>query len=297
MLTELRQFAERYLASRNLQLVSWEPAPSPEGRNPVWKLKATDGLELFLKAHRQPRKFNQELAAYREWLPNLPAGSATTPMLLASQDNEPLALLLSAVAGLGVADLLLDASQLANVYHQAGRFLRELHGLPHKDADRVSLAEAMHLRLAQTLDRARELVDPQIVQAVRACAEPTIPLLGDFTRVPCHRDFQQCNWLLSEAGAVGVIDFEHSRADCPLYDFHKLWDGLEPSQVPLAASAFWGGYGRELDDRERRIMQGSAACMALGTVVWAREHADRGLELQGHAALARNLGGANRTYL
>ena len=103
-------------------------------------------------------------------------------------------------------------------------------------------------------------------------------------RVPCHRDFVADNWLWSEAG-LGVVDFEHARADLGLVDLAKLcvddW-----RRRPELARAFFTGFGRRLSTLERRQLEAVVALHGAASLAWGLRHADAGFVALGHRALA-----------
>ncbi len=103
----------------------------------VWEILAGD-KRFYLKAHKQPRKFQQEVYAYEHWTPYL----TFVPRLTALNEN-PQALLLSAVPGVLAQDAALSGRQEGEVYRRAGAFLRRLHALPFEDTDALPLADAL----------------------------------------------------------------------------------------------------------------------------------------------------------
>ena len=254
----------------------WDHAESA-----VWQVVPERGDPVFVKHHRQPRKFRQELRAYSEWTPHL--GSAA-PRLLATRIDDPLALVLEAAPG--VVALGRTGCEPA-VHRTAGAVLRRLHDIPFSDDDALSLADAVGARLVNYLGRGRATgVDEAVLEWVDARVRGALPLLDGIERVPCHRDYTPRNWLTTAAGGFTVIDFEHARPDLWLLDVERLrstaWLGGDELE-----GAFWEGYGRAPSDRERELLDRVAPMTALGTVVWAREHGDHEFEAEGWSALTR----------
>lgn len=300
--------AERLGACEVVRELSWD-----HGESAVWELRGPGGRAV-LKAHRQGRKFQQELTANREWLPRLaaeaqpappapeasparpapgalPAGPAPAepparaPALLAWRAEAPRALLFAFEEGALVQDLALTTEHERQVHRRAGAYLAGLHGLDVQDADPVPLADAFRQRLDAWAERARGTVPEPVIADVRAAATEALPGLRRVARRACHRDYTPRNWLLSPAGELVVIDFEHARPDLYLNDFERLHTDLWRRRPDLR-EAFLAGYGRELTSEELELLRRTAALGALSTVVWAREHGDAAFEAHGWRTLA-----------
>ncbi|HEX7022241.1 MAG TPA: aminoglycoside phosphotransferase family protein [Trueperaceae bacterium] len=270
---------ERLGRFRVIRFAGWRHAETL-----VWELAAESGERAFLKSHRQARKFRQELRAYREWLPHLPA---LTPVLLGAREEAPFALLLSALPGRLVEDKALAPDEERELSRQAGAFLRYLHDLPFLDTDPVTPAEALRMRLAAWLPRARGLLTAAELDWVSCRVQEAIPLVAGLRRVPDHRDYTPRNWLVGRGKtALRVIDFEHARPDLRVLDFEKLWTGPWLERPDLG-EAFWHGYGRPLTGDEEALLERYAAFGSLTTIVWAREHHDEAFEERGRQNLAR----------
>lgn len=291
LLSFARQHGGEVLDVRDL---SWD-----HGESAVWQLQTPSG-EFILKAHRQGRKFSQELTAYREWLPRLQearqgsGGRTGFPGLVASRSGAPRALLLTFEPGdllqdleEGVASGELGQAERLAAFQAAGTFLRRLHDLPLGDDDPLPLADAYALRADSWLQRARDVVPEAVRDWVAQQAEEAVPVLRQQVRVPTHRDYTPRNWLLERStGRLTIFDFEHSRPDLLVGDFERLWGQWWPRD-PAGREAFMDGYGRELSGAEEALLERIAALGGLTTVVWAREHRDREFERQGWEVLAR----------
>ena len=249
----------------------WDHAESE-----VWRVGAGDRL-AYCKRHRSPGKHAAERAALERWAPQLPG----TPTLIAILPADAPALLMTAVPGAPVDGLDVDEDTLAAIHERAGAWLARLHALAWDDRDPLPLGVAMRRRADSWLARARGIVDDDVHAWVAAAAEPLVEL--DAARVPCHRDFSPRNWLW-DGQRLGVIDFEHARADWWLHDLDRLearcWHGR-----PRLREAFLRGYGRRPSDAERAWARGLAIVQALSTIVWARAHADREFEREGWTRL------------
>lgn len=256
--------------------VSWDHAESA-----VWRLECEEQT-YFVKRHTTPRKFEREYEAYLHWV--RPAFGEAAPKLLASDGTH---LLLSALPGRLHETVTLKPVHLES----AGRLLRRLHDLPFEDEDPVPLSRGIRMRMDQWLDRAAKVKSkgPSLyinkrlpVEAIRDRVEAAAEALAETTRVPCHRDFTPRNWIIN-GDRLGVIDFEHSRADARLLDFAKLRCGFWIDR-PEMETAFWRGYG-EPTEAERRLIDDLVLLEGLGTIVWAREHADSAFEALGWQAI------------
>ena len=265
---ELLRFAQNYLGNlRRAEFCGWDHAESA-----VWRLETKRG-RAYLKAHRQPLKFRQELYVYENWLAAL---RDQTPELLAVRQNEPRALLLSALPGELAQNIALSGAELARVHRQAGAFLKTFHQAGGPDEDEVTLRAAVEMRLNAWLKRVAPVVPKADIEFTRTVMTEALPYLCGKTRVPCHRDYTGRNWLVY-GDEFYVIDFEHSKMDFYLHDFGRLFregwrfdEGLE--------TAFFEGYGGTLDDDARRYMTSRALFSAATTIGWAREHGDRAFE-------------------
>lgn len=204
------------------------------------------------------------------------------------------------------------------IAHAAGRFLAALHALPIPDLDRVPPPQALGLRIASSLERARRsgAVRPVDVRALDRATRRLLPRLGSgrgaapsaedwLCRVPCHRDFRPGNWVVDAAPsapspmvinnaraptAVGIIDFEHARLDLPLQDFVKLNSGLF-RRDPALRRAFVAGYGRDpagpgTDPWVSSVLALLTGLHGVSTLAWAAEHGDQTYRSEGEEALA-----------
>ena len=81
-----------------------------------------------------------------------------------------------------------------------------------------------------------------------------------------------------------MIDFEHAQPDVWYVDVNRLVDESWQADAGLA-DAFWVGYGRHPDARERKLGD-ALRVYAVGTVAGA-EHGDAPFEAQGRTVLGR----------
>lgn len=257
-----------------------------EASSRVWAVAGATG-QWFLKQYPQRRKLDQEVRAYREWLPQL---NTTTPQLIAHRETPPYATLLSTLPGRPAAGLELSIDQECWLQEQAGRAARQLHDIPAQDRDPLPLAVALPKRFEAIASKLRDTV-PGIELARAFLAQPQ--LFATSRRVPCHRDYQPQNWLWS-AGNRGtanswswsLIDFEHAHLDHWLSDVVKLWCTTWWQRPDLSRS-FFAGYGREPTAAEQLELRAIAAVHTLGTIAWGHEHADEAVLANGHEAWLR----------
>lgn len=252
-----------------------EVIPTRRGGPRVWRVVGVDA-EVYLKQHARGRGYEQERAALTTWARAL-AGRA--PALLAFDDGAR-ALLMSAVAG-GRASELEGEDELA-VHRAAGRWLAALHALDPGPRDPVSLDEAVASRLVAAITRAPAELGP----AGRRELDWAVANAGVFaraTRVACHRDFVPDNWRW-DGERLGVVDFEHARADCWLVDLVKLATTVWVRRPDLER-AFLAGYGRALDDPDRVRLRVLTALHGVVSWTWGEQHGDAELADHGRRLL------------
>lgn len=276
----LRDFARAALGPvAEVEELSWD-----HGESSVWRVRGRGGAAI-LKVHRQGgRKFEQELTAYRDWLPRLaPTLEEGTgvPELLAVRTAVPRALLLSHEAG-ELADGPSSAGRReADAHRRAGAFLRSLHALEVEASDPLPLGHAYAKRITNWSRRARSSVPSATLADMRAMASEATAFVERHGRVPCHRDFTPRNWLVDRgASRLVIIDFEHARSDLYLEDLLRLFVG-EWRRAPKLAEPFLEGYGRQLTEDEEEALARLGALWSLATIHWAKEHGDAAFEALG----------------
>jgi Ser/Thr protein kinase RdoA (MazF antagonist) len=229
------------------------------------RVTAADGAKFVVKLHGSRVKHDREVHAYRRWTRAL--GSSAPE--LAAVDNQAMIILLKALPG----ESCLGTGAVAT-FSRAGALLRRFHraeppaGLPGfrdwvQDRGRYWRSQARTL-----LSDAEERT---LASHLAALSEG--PMLSGS---PCHLDFQPRNWLVSQAGEVFLIDFEHSRIDLTVRDFVRLrfraW-GARPD----LQEAFFDGYGRALTEDEDELVWHLGALDALTAL--ARGHQTGNQEL------------------
>lgn len=248
---------------------------------------------VYLKSHREPRRFGQELAFYRGFAPALPGA---VPALIAASERERW-LLLEACPGVPVSALVGDDPRRPAAFEAAGRFARRLHELSVQDEDPTPLGRGL-LERARALGRearggdwARELLE---LEGALARLQ-----LGGLARRACHRDFQPDNWhfVPGPEPRLCVLDFEHSRPDLPLFDLARL-DLLYLSHEPELAAGFWAAYGGAPSGQDGALFGLVRRLEVARTALWAARHRDPGFAREAERmrlALERSPGSGPRT--
>jgi aminoglycoside phosphotransferase len=266
----------------------------PEERTSAYRL-STDAGACYLKTYRDRPSWEREVHGYEQWAP---AFHGQAPRLLAVHDEEPLALVVSALPGTILEYVQLTPAQERAVWRSAGRALAGLHalesgacfgpcrrdgscaGAPIADAPSYIAAELddwvmRGLRLGCLSAQEQHLV---------AAARGLLAAFQGERPTACHRDYCSANWLVDDAGQwVGVIDFEFAYWDVRVADFarHPNWEWLTRDDL---VAAFFEGYGRSLTASEEQQRLLALVDYALGAIVWGHENAYYGFAKEGREA-------------
>lgn len=256
----------------------FEERTVPLGEARVWAVWRDDEIVAWLKRHKQRDKARREVRAYTEWLPRMGWGSVR---LLGTHPDAPNALLTAPAVGERVDRAVFTEEEGLAVFRELGRFLAALHGLEvGEDDDAIPLAEALPRRAEAWCERAEDVVDAELIDALRRAFDE--PIDADLVRVPCHRDLQLHNLLVDtsiDPLRLTVIDFGQARLDVWLSDLVKLFQFASPDRAPLRR-ALLEGYGRRLTAPEVDLLTRLRALHGLATCVWASEHGDvRGVKI------------------
>lgn len=274
-LPALRGLAERHLGS--CRLVALPGGDRPGQR--VARFRAADGREYIVKQHSAAEKHQREVHAYRHWAPAL---RANAPQLLAA-DQTTRTVLITALPG-----QLVEGTGDAASHRQAGFLLRSFHNAePPRPLDgfqrwltsRIAWWREQCLPLLSA--RERQIIDKHLA---------TLHELGAPPGGPCHLDYQPRNWVTDQAGALGVIDFEHARIDLQARDLVRLYFRCWPSD-PGLREAFLDGYGRPLTDQEDHWIRCCGAIDVLTALVRGAQADDPAMTTHGRATLRRLSGG------
>lgn len=261
-------------------------------RASVLRLRTADG-DYVLKRHRDGQHWQSEVHAYENWAA---ACGESAPRLIAVRDEEPRALLITALPGLPIEGRVLAPQAERAVWRSAGGALAKLHSLARGEyfglCDRSGApAGSMY---ADARDHMRASFDEWIERGERVgCLrsdERTIVLraqerIGAFAGErpsACHRDFCTANWLVTDDGAwSGMIDFEFAYWDVRTADFSRFaeWNWIAR---PDLFDALVDGYGWMID-RDQLFV--SRVLYALSAVVWGCEVSYLGFAQEGREAL------------
>lgn len=257
---------------------------------------ATPAGECYLKLHRDPAHWANEVFAYTAWAP---AFGDYAPRLLAVRDTPPLAIAISALPGRILDETHLTPHLEQAAWRAAGAALAHLHRLPAGDffgacrpdgqpADLPVLDACAYLAAELADLEARAAQAGFFGPAERRLAQTARDLLPAFASVrpcACHRDYCPANWLVTPDGRWrGVIDFEFSGWDAPSADFARLpnWEWVNR---PDLTTAFTEGYRQTLTPPNDEQIHFSQALYALGAIVWGEENDYHIFAAEGRAAV------------
>lgn len=241
---------------------SIEDSPG-EHSSQVSKAVTARGETVFIK-RLSPRKFQQESVFYKNYsLPN-------SPRLLADYRHSG-TLVLSECPGTPVGGDRRNG--LEPVYREAGRQLKRIHQQEPYDKDNLPLKKALELRLKSLKSQTDMHPEKREIEQLLAGTGELLDASRVNTRVPCHRDFMEHNWLLSEQGDLFIIDFEHARSDFWLLDLCQM-NALVWSKDRELKRAFLQGYGTSLEAWEESFLHLWSLVWSYGTLFWARTHDD-----------------------
>lgn len=254
-----------------------------------------DSDYCYLKTHRAPGFWEAEVHGYEQWAA---AFGSHAPHLLAVREEEPLALVVSALPGQCLENVHLPPAQEQRVWRDAGRALARLHNLatgeffgpcnrdgsPRQGAC-TDAQEFMAVQLEQERERGVRMgyLTPAELAVVQAALEQ-IPAFAGEPPVPCHRDYCSANWVVSDDGRwVGVIDFEFAEWNVRVADFtrHPNWEWIGR---PDLAAAFFAGYGPLTPAQERQCFVAHVH-YALTAIIWGEDNHYHGFAAEGRAAL------------
>lgn len=269
----------------------------PGERATARRVRTREGY-CYLKTYPERSHWESEVHAYEQWAP---AFGDLAPRLLAVRDEEPLALVISELAGKVLEEVSLPPSQERAVWRRAGAALVALHQLavggyfgPSLRNDACAEApihdarEYVNRDLDNWIERGTRIgrLNDDDLAIVRS-ARGLVSALSGEPPIPCHRDYGPANWLVRNDGAwAGVIDFEFARWDVRVADFTRYPD-WEWMRRPDLVDAFFVGYGRSLSPKEEQQRLVAHVQYALGAIVWGEENAYHGFAQEGRQALRR----------
>jgi aminoglycoside phosphotransferase (APT) family kinase protein len=254
----------------------------PDLRGSTLRLDSPTG-GCFVKLHRDRTHWESEVHAYERWAATF---GDFAPRLLAVREEEPLALIISALPGRILEEVDLPPAKEQAVWRTAGQALAALHALPpggcFGPARRDGSCSGPQIHDAREYITAEfdnwterglriDCISADELAIVRD-ARTLIQAFAGEPPMPCHRDYCPANWLVTDEGAwSGVIDFEFSRWDVRAADFTRYprWEWLER---PEMVDAFFEGYGRTFTAEEIHQRSACHALYAIGAIVWGMEN-------------------------
>jgi aminoglycoside phosphotransferase (APT) family kinase protein len=268
----------------------------PDARSGISRLRTRTG-HCYLKVHRDREMWACEVHAYERWAPVF---GPHAPPLFAVRDEPPLALLIGELEGQVLENVKLPIDRERAAWRTAGRMLARLHALPgsaffgpsdrHGAPPEGATSDAVAYvssRLARELEQATRdgLLDAAEQATLRAALERAGVFAGE-SPVPCHRDYNPYNWLVTPEGEwSGVIDFEFAYRDVRVAEFSRYpdWEWIER---PDRVEALLEGYGRTLTEREKQQCFVTRAQYALSAITWGTAESYHGFVAEGRRALA-----------
>ncbi len=261
-------------------------------RASVLRLRTADG-DYVLKRHRDGQHWHSEVHAYENWAA---ACGESAPRLVAVRDEEPNALLITALPGRPIEGRVLAPQAERAVWRSAGGALAKLHSLARGEyfglCDRsgapagsahVDAREYMRAAFDEWIERGERIGcihDKERTIVLRA--QERIGAFAGERPSACHRDFCTANWLVTDDGAwSGMIDFEFAYWDVRTADFSRFaeWNWIAR---PDLFDALVDGYGRTID-RDQLFV--SRVFYAFSAVVWGCEVGYLGFAQEGREAL------------
>ena len=280
-----------------LEALSDHTREHPDERVTIFRLQANSG-DFILKLLPDPAHWDSEVHGYERWAD---AFGTFAPRLIAVREDDPRAILISALPGLVLEEVRLPETQMLDVWRCAGKALRGLHTLEagpffgplrRDGSPRGERTEDARDYISGELERWTErglriaCLLPDELAVVQAARE-RIPAFAGERPTACHRDYCPANWLVDERGQFrGVIDFEFTYWDVRAADFTR-YPGWEWIDHPERITAFFEGYGRALTPAEEQQRLVCHVQYALGAVVWGMENDYLGFAVEGRRAFQR----------
>ncbi len=291
-LTEVIQWCASILGP--VEILTDESQQHAGQRASTYRLRTPMGA-CFLKFHRDPDHWENEVHAYEHWAPVF---GSFAPRLLAAREIPPLAIVITEQPGTSLLRARLPAVRAREVWRSAGQALAGLHhsaagtffGPCHRDgtsagASGLDAVEHVSSEFEDYLERGQRIgcLRQNDQAIVRAARQLTPAFAGEPPR-PCHRDYCPPNWLVKNGSWSGVIDFEFSYWDVPSADLSRFpnWNwSLQPDRY----AAFLEGYGFTHTPRQEQQLLVSQALYAFGALVWGMENAYFVFAREGRRAL------------
>lgn len=250
----------------------------------MWRIKAPDDRQYYLKRHEDHRHYLAEVRALTEWISHLGEEPWwSVPKVLAASD-ELGAVIFTALPGLILEETALEPGARAKLFGLAGKFASLLHS---------SLIDLSSIRASQTytgdeLDRYLLAAEPHFDGGTMRWVDSIVRRSGAWVGlaiVPVHCDFSPRNWVTFKGTApLGVIDWERSRTGYYIEDFQRMIQDHWLTD-PRLKEAFFTGYGREPTELEWRQANQVVLINAVTGVPWSISHGDIEFEQQNRAVI------------
>lgn len=280
-----------------LGICEFEPIEKLETERSTSARVSSEQGFFYLKVFSDPARWSAESHAYENWTNAL---RPYAPNFIASRDTAPLAILTSAKTGENLATTRLPTDLERGVWRQAGKALAEFHALGTMDAFSTDQSDTTmpfansgepvsFITSELELERDRAVATGSLTKRHLKIISAAQRLASSFegeAPVPCHRDYQPDNWIVSPDGELtGIIDFELSRWDVRMADFTR-YPNWESIVRPDLTEAFFDGYGRNLTQAEEEQRLVSHTIYALSAINWGTENSFDGFVREGHLALS-----------
>ncbi|MFI5752390.1 phosphotransferase [Streptomyces sp. NPDC051644] len=270
----VQEFAERVVG----RIAEWTDTSWAREGSRVWRVRGAAGGTWYVKIHQNGRFHEREVGALRTWVPSL---GPAAPRLVAADKNLR-AVVVTALPGRPVHGALHTPEEERQFFRRIGALAAAIHrSAPPRPGPGAPVALR---KLERHLAGAREHLAPGDEEMIRALADYAARLPG-LDLVPTHGDFQLRNLLLSEAGTLGVIDFERSEEGPAVRDFARLSDAW--ANRPDLYEALVAGYGRPLTPVEEERLTVELALDALSGIQYGSRTGDPELLERSRRTLAR----------
>lgn len=245
----------------------------------VVEIETSEGEALVVKGHATRRRFDIEVAAYRDWVPSI----ADRAPALRATDHDAMTMVMTRLDGDPFTPTSASHHDAGALFEDAGRVLRRWHDqaapVPQPDWCRSRVVGLDHW-----VDRAPPglLADDDVEFARTRIA--TVLEHAPPDGVVCHGDWQPRNWIVGTDGAVLVFDFERAGVEWWMHDIQRMWWN-EWLVRPELAHRFFAGYGRGPTPAECALLDAASAAGMITQIVWATEHDDQAFAAAGRRNL------------
>ncbi|MEU9167659.1 aminoglycoside phosphotransferase family protein [Streptomyces sp. NPDC048420] len=279
----LLAWATRALGARP----SVQDASHPRENSRVWQLSLPGDVHFYLKISPQPLMYERETLALRHAAPALGVGHA--PQLRASSADH-LALLLTAIPGRPLKQLVLTPAEEVRAHRQGGVLLARLHAAGDLSGPRRAEAEQALQAAADGAENHLRQAGERVTPAEQKLVRDLAGQLRDLRPLPLafiHGDAWERNLMWSRhRGQAGWLDFERARFAAAVQDFVLMACATWVDRPDLRAACLQG-YGRDLTPEEQHALKCLAALDAVSCLVWGPKLDDPHVTARGRRTLDR----------